>query len=170
MRRVGGVLRLVALASARGLGAGHHLHGVRRIGRLSRALVSDAQSAAGIYTRRRTAVASRDMNNSFLTLRREGDKSPRSARETEVAAQSERVAATILGCRRGLHPCRPDQRCLSKGQQNIPTFDDIHGFFPPGWEARLYGRQGCPPLRRAALPLCVNSQPWHAKANKSLNP
>ena len=27
-------------------------------------------------------------------------------------------------------------------------FDQIGDAFPPGWEARLYGRHGCPPLQR----------------------
>ena len=47
MRRVGGTSWLVAIPHAGGLGSGDHFHGVRRSDRLLRALVSDAESAAG---------------------------------------------------------------------------------------------------------------------------
>ena len=46
------------------------------------------------------------------------------------------------------HPCRPEATPLCESRPGIfgAAEADVR-LHPPGWEARLYGRQGCLPLQ-----------------------
>ncbi len=56
------------------------------------------------------------------------------------------VAAGIPACRGGRASLPPGQNVVFQPTFAASVSHSCVRFFPPGWEARLYGRQGCPPL------------------------
>jgi hypothetical protein len=55
------------------------------------------------------------------------------------------VAAAILAAEGGIF-CGPEKRWIAGDGWRIVTSLGSRTNFPPGWEARLYGRHGCLPL------------------------
>src|SRR5262245_60729500 len=74
----------------------------------------------------------------------------------QAAASTLNVASGILPDVEGRHPCRPETRADEERAWDFPTRTAISRLFPPGWEARLYGRQdACRYVRLSFFPASV---------------
>jgi len=78
------------------------------------------------------------------------------------------VASAILGGRGGRHPCRPNKTPGRETHYRFSLARSGVALFPPGWEARLYGRQGCPPLRFEQAVSRKDVVDWGERASRVL--